>query len=229
MRAFEGKHSPDQQPLIEGLSGRRPTFSDAAGWCLGCPFRQQSTAAVVIPPRRRQDRRHRLAEASRGKRRQSSSPTGCQPFGEDSVLERGPMGKPPVAGSVRPGLHTPAPGVPVTWWDPATLTLEVEEMASLRHQRLLQADAEGTAAAASEENYQAWKQQRHTLLAKAADPSLHVRTVTSLVNAKTPAIALNAQDESAVYRVEIETVERHDLNRPGGEDSVPSCTRSWQL
>ena len=150
------------------------------------------------------------------KRRHSSSSPGCQPFGDDSVLERGPMGKLPVAGSVRPGLHAPAPGVPVTWWDPATLTLGVEEMASLRHQRLLQTDAEGTAAAASEENYQAWKQQRHTLLAKAADPSLQVRTVTSLVNAKTPIVALDAQDETEGYRVEIETVERQDRNRPGG-------------
>jgi ATP-dependent helicase/nuclease subunit A len=150
-------------------------------------------------------------------RRHSSSSPGCPSFGEDSVLERGPMGKRPVIGSVRPGLHAPAPEVPVTWWDPATLTLEVEEMASLRHQRLLQADTGGTAAAESEESYRAWKLERRTLLAKAADPSLRVRTVTSLANANnTPAVALEMQDENADRRVEIETVERHDLYRPGG-------------
>jgi hypothetical protein len=55
------------------------------------------------------------------------------------VLERGPKGKPPAAG-----------GAPVVWWDPAVLALDVEELAPLRHQRILEADSDGAAAAESE-------------------------------------------------------------------------------
>ena len=45
-------------------------------------------------------------------------------------------------GSVRPGLHKPLRDEPnVTWWDPSALTLEVEEHATLRHQRILEVDA----------------------------------------------------------------------------------------
>jgi len=57
----------------------------------------------------------------------------------------------------------------------------VEELAPLRHQRILEADADGAAAAESERNYAAWKMEREALLAKASEPSLLVQTVTSLV------------------------------------------------
>ena len=102
--------------------------------------------------------RHAATSRSRGGSRSStpcsirprtraggSQPAPCCPaFGEESVLERGPKGKPPAAGSVRPGLHIPAAGGgPVVWWDPAILALEVEELAPLRHQRILEADADG--------------------------------------------------------------------------------------
>jgi hypothetical protein len=60
--------------------------------------------------------------------------------GEDSVLKRGPKGKPPAAGFVRRGLHTPraGEGAPVARWDPGVLTLELKEVAPLRHQRVLE-------------------------------------------------------------------------------------------
>ena len=74
------------------------------------------------------------------------------------MLDRGPKGVPPAGGSVRPGLHPPsAGGPPIVWWDPAVLELDVEEEASLRQQRILEPDPDGTAAAASEENYARWK------------------------------------------------------------------------
>jgi ATP-dependent helicase/nuclease subunit A len=115
-------------------------------------------------------------------RRRSRPPPGCPTFGEESVLERGPKGKPPAGGSVRPGAHVPAQGgVAVVWWDPAVLALDMEELAPLRHQRILGADADGTAAAESERNYAAWKAEREALLAQASEPSLLVQTVTSLV------------------------------------------------
>ena len=95
------------------------------------------------------------------------------------MVERGPEGCPPANGSVRPGLHCPkADGPSVVWWDPTVLSLEVEEQEQPRHQRILQADPDGTVAAASEENYSAWKAAREALLGRASRPSMSVRTVT---------------------------------------------------
>ena len=54
------------------------------------------------------------------------------------------------------------------WWDPSALTLEVEEHAALRHQRILEVDADKTAADESEQDYAAWKRGRTDLL----DPGL---------------------------------------------------------
>ena len=117
--------------------------------------------------------------------RRRSGPAPCCPiFGDDSVVERGPEGRPPANGPVRPGLHCPkADGPGVVWWDPAALSLEVEEQEQLRHQRILQADPDGTVAAASEEDYSAWKEAREALLGRASCPSMSVRTVTSLARA----------------------------------------------
>jgi len=151
--------------------------------------------------------------------RGSSVPApGCPAFGEESVLERGPKGKQPAAGSVRPGLHTPAlDGAPVVWWDPASLDLEVEELAPLRHQRLLEMDAEGTAAAASQENYEAWKMERRALLVRASEPSLRVHAVTSLVRANALAVAASeGSDLINELPIDVHVVERDDVGRPGG-------------
>jgi hypothetical protein len=71
---------------------------------------------------------------------------------------------------------TIADGPPVVWWDPAALTLEIEEQTPLRHQRILR-DLDWTASAASQENYAAGKAGREALLARASFPSLSVRTV----------------------------------------------------
>jgi hypothetical protein len=58
--------------------------------------------------------------------RRRSGPAPCCPrFGDESVVERGPEGRPPANGSVRPGLHCPkADGPGVVWWDPAVLSLD---------------------------------------------------------------------------------------------------------
>ena len=108
-------------------------------------------------------------------RRHSQPASSCPTFGDDSVVERGPQGGPPAHGSVRPGLHRPtADGPPVVWWDPAALSLQVEKQAPLRHQRILQADPDGT---------RGRRARRATLPGKASYPSTSVRTVTSLVRA----------------------------------------------
>src|SRR5262249_42740833 len=148
-------------------------------------------------------------------RRNSELAPGCPAFGEESVLGRGPKGKPPVAGSVRPGLHRSVPdGAPIVWWDPAVLALEVEELAPLRHQRILETDSDGVSAAESERNYAAWKAEREALLTKASEPSLSVQTVTSIARsaaARAAGDAAEAQCSDAQSRVEIARVERGDL------------------
>jgi ATP-dependent helicase/nuclease subunit A len=155
--------------------------------------------------------------------RLNSDPSpGCPAFGADSVLERGPEGVYPAAGSVRPGLHRPGgDGPPVVWWDPSKLLLDVEEHAPLRHQRILEMDPEGTAAAASEESYAAWREARQALLARASQPSLSVRTVTSLARAEpaeAPRSESTREDPAPRLRpdVRVEIVERGDFERPGG-------------
>jgi ATP-dependent exoDNAse (exonuclease V) beta subunit len=149
-------------------------------------------------------------------RRRSQVAPGCPAFGEESVLERGPKGKPPGGGSVRPGLHVPTQGgAPIVWWDPAVLALEVEELAPLRQQRILEADVDG-AAAESMRNYAAWKTERETLLAKASEPSLLVQTVTSLVRSAAGRAAIEGSSSGAEPRVDVVRVERGGLERPGG-------------
>jgi len=157
-------------------------------------------------------------------RRQSGSAPCCPMFGDDSVVERGPEGRPPAQGPVRPGLHHPKPDGPgVVWWDPAALSLEFEEQEQVRHQRILQPDPDGTVAAASEENYAAWQSAREALLARATCPSMSVRTVTSL--ARTAAAEASATENTAAKAgdqtrirpdIIVETVERGNRERPRG-------------
>jgi ATP-dependent exoDNAse (exonuclease V) beta subunit len=139
------------------------------------------------------------------KRRSAVAP-GCPPFGEDSVLDRGPDGAVPVGGPVRPGLYRPVTDGPwIVWWDPAALKLDVQERAPLRQQRILEADPEGTAAKAGEENYSRWKDNREELLAQASHPSISVKTVTSL-----------GREQPDGAKVQVEVVTRSEVKRPSG-------------
>ena len=144
-------------------------------------------------------------------RRNSVPAAGCMAFGEESVLERGPEGKRPVAGSVRRGLHMANPdAAPVTWWDPASLDLEIEQLAPLRHQRLLELDSGGVTAAEGKQNYETWKTKRRTLLARASEPSLQVQSVTTVVRNS------EGRELRTEPRVDVHVLERDDVNRPGG-------------
>ncbi|MCC6947021.1 MAG: UvrD-helicase domain-containing protein [Bradyrhizobiaceae bacterium] len=145
-------------------------------------------------------------------RRKSGPAPGCPEFGEDTVLDRGPKGQAPPAGSVRPGLYCPvANGPAVVWWDPAVLPPEPEQHAPLRHQRVLELDADG-AAAASEENYRLWKIAREELLARASQPALKVQTVTELARRENE----NAEGGETSPPVRVETIARRGPDRPGG-------------
>jgi ATP-dependent exoDNAse (exonuclease V) beta subunit len=146
-----------------------------------------------------------------GSHRNSGRADGCPAFGEDSVLDRGEKGAPPEAGSIRPGLHRALPNGPqVVWWDPTILALEVEEHGALRHQRILEIDSEGAAAAASEEGYAAWKGGRETLLSRASLPTISVQTITALARSDAPT-HLGARPT-----VQVEMVDRSDPGRPAG-------------
>jgi ATP-dependent helicase/nuclease subunit A len=96
------------------------------------------------------------------------------------------------------------------WWDPTLLTLDVEEHAALRHQRILEVDPGGAAAAASEQNYAAWKERRQVLLSRASQPSISVQTVTGLAGFEV------SKHLRAFPPVQVERIERDDVERPGG-------------
>ena len=127
------------------------------------------------------------------------------------MLDRGAKGVPPVAGSVRPGLHMPVRDGPnVVWWDASALALEVEDHAALRHQRILEVDPDKLAAAESEQDYAAWKKGRTDLLSRASQPSISVQTATAL------ALSEASQDFVARSSVQVERIERSDFERPSG-------------
>lgn len=142
-------------------------------------------------------------------RGRSEPAPGCPAFGKDSVLDRGPDGRTPVVGPVRPGMHRfVCAGPPITWWDPAVLALETEEQAPLRQQRILEAGPEGSAVA-SERDYTSWKEARETLLSEASRPSLRVMTVTASAHSPTPG-------SGAAGDIVVERLVRATETRPGG-------------
>jgi ATP-dependent exoDNAse (exonuclease V) beta subunit len=97
------------------------------------------------------------------------------------------------------------------------LTLEVEEQAALRHQRILEANPNSAAATASEENYARWKTEREALLVRASQPSVSVQTVTSFVRAHTMQDGDDQPARSAqTPLVEVEKLDRGGLHRPSG-------------
>jgi ATP-dependent exoDNAse (exonuclease V) beta subunit len=138
--------------------------------------------------------------------RSGTAAPGCPGFGDDSVLERGPEIVPPPGAPVRPGLYHPIANQPeIVWWDPAILELDVEEQVSLRQQRILEPDEDGTASTASEENYAKWKLARDEALVAGRKPSISVQTVTAA-----------SREAAAGDKVQVEVVGRPDPEGLGG-------------
>src|SRR5262249_27733691 len=100
-------------------------------------------------------------------------------------------------------------GVLVTWWDPSILRLQTEELAPLRHQRLLELDPGEAAATDSVRKHDSWQAQRRTILAAASVPTLRTQTVTSLAQDGTA-------QEQRIKPVEVHVVARDGDARPGG-------------
>jgi ATP-dependent helicase/nuclease subunit A len=151
-----------------------------------------------------------LIYPAKAERRNSDTATGCPPFGEDSVRSRGPKGKVPAAGSVRPGEHVTLPDAPsIVWWDPTILHLDVEELGTLRHQRLLEAPADPNAEAASSAAYALWRNERGRVIAAASAPAYVVQTVTSRATR-------TVDGDLELGLVTFEHVRDDDDTRPGG-------------
>lgn len=140
---------------------------------------------------------------------------GCPTFGDDSVLDRGIDKVSTPEGPVRPGLHfLRENGAPVAWWDPGSLTLEVEEGAPIRHQRLLEAEGGGVGSE-SERDYVAWKEAKAELVRRAAEPSLVVQTLTTAARDLASSERTNVA-EPVKTSVRVEYVGRDQKDRPAG-------------
>jgi ATP-dependent helicase/nuclease subunit A len=96
------------------------------------------------------------------------------------------------------------------WWDASALSLEVEEHAALRHQRILEVGPDNNAAAESEQDYAAWKKGRTDLLSRASQPSISVQTVTALTRSEGP------PQLGAFPSIQVELIKRVDIKRPSG-------------
>lgn len=135
-------------------------------------------------------------------RRAAKPAPGCPPFGDDSVVTRPDSCARGRESSVHPGLHQPIEGThQVVWWDPHALDLDREDDAGQRQQKVLAADEKGVVAKDGIERHGAWETARRETAARAAQPTLRVRTVTEMKDdpAK-PATAPGAVFETAATR-----------------------------
>jgi ATP-dependent exoDNAse (exonuclease V) beta subunit len=111
--------------------------------------------------------------------RKPARATGCPAFGPDSVVTR-PLDRAHLASEcVAPGQHTPRAGThAVVWWDPHLLDLNRSAGGGLRQRQILQADAAGETASASERAHADWQERRKRALDAGSVASLVVQSVT---------------------------------------------------
>ena len=96
-----------------------------------------------------------------------------QSNGAGASAESSPRATPPSEGTV---------GYPVVWWDPASpsLTLGVEARFGIRQEQLLSKETAASIVERDLTTYRDWRARRDATVARAATPSLRVRTVTEL-------------------------------------------------
>jgi len=100
------------------------------------------------------------------------------PFGRDSVVERPDHAR--VTSTVVPGFHAPRAGDhEILFFDPNVLSLDKDDEAGLRQQKILAADERGLGDE-SVARYEAWAATRAAAHSRAAAPSVHVATPTEL-------------------------------------------------
>jgi ATP-dependent helicase/nuclease subunit A len=131
---------------------------------------------------------------SRANWRKSSRAAGCPDFGPASVVARPMEYDREEEFSVKPGLVQPEHGShEVVWWDPSTLTLDVEGGLGLRQKELLAEDG-----GASLAQYRAWREARAHVLIAGAEPRFDVLLASQAMEPPADATAVEIQVASEV-------------------------------
>ena len=109
---------------------------------------------------------------------ETRQPPGCPAFGGETTTRRPDnVARPPDA--VVPGLHRPDVGRHrVVWWDPSTLSLDVQESVGLAQQQILAADERGARADEGVRAHAAWREERDRVRGEGATPTIRVVTAT---------------------------------------------------
>jgi ATP-dependent helicase/nuclease subunit A len=126
---------------------------------------------------------------SEGSRREPSRAPGVPDFkSKDSVLHR-PDGDPASSRTVAPGtfdfsgvpnVQSPEPkAYSVTWWDPRALALGAASSFGLRRDDLIVKDGDMFAVEDRLAEYETWRDERASVIAQGARPSLRVQTATA--------------------------------------------------
>lgn len=148
---------------------------------------------------------HAALYPPREARRESEPAPGCPTFGDDSVLERTEKTRASTNDSVKPGRHRSGE-VDVVWWDPQALALGRQPRGGLRRTALL-----GGAEGAGEERAEAhlaWVEEREQTLARGAEVSWRVRTVTAVAHER---------EGLAAKKPRIEQTDADRETRPSGK------------
>ena len=92
---------------------------------------------------------------------------------------------------------------------PQCIGVDVEENVGVRQQRILEADESGAEVARGEQAYIQWKEGRTAAITQASRPSITVQIVTAFA-------AGTGFSAPELAHVQIETVSRAGIERPGG-------------
>lgn len=104
---------------------------------------------------------------------------GCPPFGGSTVKDLGPEIDP--AAVVVPGRFRLASGIEVVWWSHDALDLGSKEPRGLAHDSIISSSAPAAAGAEWRENWETWQRDVATAVARGAEPSCRVTTVTEQI------------------------------------------------
>lgn len=105
------------------------------------------------------------------KKRAGKPAPGCPEFGSDSIRMRPRSQDGKTIEAVMPGLHNPVLGAhKVVWWDPHLLELDRQPRAGLRHQKILEADADVKANTRHDD----WRSQREKTIETGSRPTIRV-------------------------------------------------------
>ena len=136
-------------------------------------------------------------------------PSGCPPFGRDSVTHRPARAHANPDTSVAPGQQKPKAGShSVVWWDPRLLDQQAPAGRGLRDTWVLAPADDTEAEEAGQARYEAWQTSHHAAVAAGARPSVAVEIVTR---------AAEAAAGTPTRDVAVERVDSDRKGRPHGK------------